>query len=130
MALPHATKPECETYLSEANVARTEAWSGGEWERQLERASDIVDNLTGRANYRVDANGLAADPTLRKALSQATCAVIEMWLEVGEENDIDGLAGQQISVTGYSGARAPESTERIRRPLRRAGLLTQPEILP
>lgn len=126
MPASHATPTDLEAYLSATGWATVDAWTAGEITRWLDRCSDIVDDLTGRANYSTDANGLATDPDLAEALSKATCAVVELWLAVGEDNDIDGLAAEQISVTGFTGKRAPEATRRVLRPLKRAGLLCQP----
>lgn len=83
-------------------------------DRLLTRASELVDH-TIRAAYQPD--------DVTDVLRDATCAVVEAWLEVGETNDIDGLAGTQVSVSGYSGARAPTIPPRAYRLLAGAGLL-------
>lgn len=132
MLAPHATKLDLvgdddeRGYLSAVHVARVTAWSDDEIERWLDRCSDVVDDLTGRANYSVDVNGNATDENIAAGLRMATCAMVEFWLTVGEANDVDGLASDQISVAGFSGHRSPEATRRVLRPLRRAGLLAQP----
>jgi hypothetical protein len=135
MLSPHATKQDlvgtddAAGYLAAASAAIVSAWTDDEVTRWLERASDVVDELTCRASFDCDEFGNATDPDLAAALSTATCAVVEQWLEVGEENDVDGLAGTQVSVTGFSGMRAPAVGPRALRPLRRAGLLGQPHTL-
>ncbi len=130
----HATKDDLlgtvttDGYLSSASAAVVELWGDAEINRLLDRASEAVDDLCGRANFAVDAvTGLASDENIAAGLRMATCALIEQWLEVGEENDVDGLAGTQLTVSGYSGLRAPLAGPRVLRPLKRCGLLTQPE---
>lgn len=72
--------------------------------RLLARASDIIDYATrSRAQNAYDGNlswvwytdppfGLTQADYVA-ALSKATCAQVEFWLEFGEEHDIIGLAG-------------------------------------
>ena len=91
--------------------------------RMLARASELVDE-TVRTPFDVDDDKMPTDADVAAALRDATCAVVEGWLEVGEANDIDGLAGTQISTGGYSGLRGPMLPPRAARILRNAGLLT------
>ena len=92
-------------------------------DRLLVRATEIVDDHV-RVAYAVDTvTQLATDTDIAEALSDATCAVVEFWQEVGEEHDIDGLAGTEIKVGGYSGKRAPELSPRAHRILSTAGLM-------
>lgn len=92
--------------------------------RLLARASELVDEWV-RAPYTIDdTTKLPTDPDIAAVLRDATCAVVEAWMEVGEDNDIDGLAGAQIAVQGYSGPRAPAVPPRVKRILANAGLLT------
>lgn len=93
-------------------------------DRMLARASTLVDQYV-RSSYAVDDAGTATDADVAAALRDATCAVVEGWLEAGEENDLDGLAGTQMGVPGYSGSRAVELPPRAYRLLSQAGL-TQP----
>lgn len=93
--------------------------------RLLMRASELMDQ-TVRAFYPVDVNGIPTDPVTALALKNATCAQVEQWLEVSEENDIDGLAGTSVQVagkSGYVGSRAVEVAPRAFRQLSGAGLL-------
>lgn len=97
----------------------------GDAPRLLMRASELMDQ-TVRAFYSVDANGIPTDTATATALNKATCAQVEQWLEVGEENDIDGLAGTNVAVagkSGYVGYRATELSSRAFRLLSNAGLL-------
>ena len=89
--------------------------------RMLTRASMLVDQYV-RSSYDVDAAGAATDADVAAALRDATCAVVEGWIEAGEENDLDGLAGTQMGVPGYSGPRAVALAPRAYRLLAQAGL--------
>lgn len=117
-----------DAYLSADDVVVALAWGDDEIDRILARASEAIDNLIGRAVFTLGDDGLPSDPNVAAACRMATCALVAQWMEVGESNDIDGLAGSQISVTGYSGPRAPVAGPRVWRPLRRAGLLGQPSV--
>ena len=117
MADPYATTDELETYLGSSRSAPTDA------ERLLTRASETIDSLVTRP-FAVDATTkLPTDEGVAATMRDACCAVVEFWMEVGEENDIDGLAGTPISTGGYSGLRAPANSVRAIRILRKAGLL-------
>lgn len=111
----HATPEDLTDWLPESTPTVEDA------ERLLLRASELVDSVV-RAAYSVGPTGAPTDVTVTVALRDATCAVVEAWLEVGEENDVDGLAGSQIAVTGYSGPRAPSVPPRAARILTTAGL--------
>lgn len=115
-----------------ASAADLSAWlpssvsfDDGDATRLLARAAELIDG-TVRSPYTVDTNGLPTDTTIAQALNDASCAVVEQWLEVGEENDIDGLAGTNVAVagkSGYVGLRAPHLAPRAFRILSNAGLL-------
>jgi len=90
--------------------------------RQLQRASDLIDSIVTVA-YAVDGSGMPTSATLLAALNAAACAQVEFWTEVGEANDIDGLAGTQVSVAGFAGRRAPRIAPRAKDVLRTAGLV-------
>lgn len=122
MLTPHASSTELEAWLP-LGADLSDA------DRLLARASALVDQVV-RAPYATDAGGAATDTAVAGALSDATCAVVEAWLEVGEENDLDGLAGSQVAVTGYSGARAPMLPPRAYRALSQAGLLVLEDLAP
>lgn len=91
--------------------------------RLLERASDLMD-ATCIGAYAVDAEGIPSEPAVAAALSQAVCAQVELWLEAGEGNDVDGLAGTSYSLAGYAGQRPARLAPRALDALRGAGLLT------
>lgn len=109
--MSHATVADLTTWLPTGTVVE-------DVDRLLERASTKVDRYTRAI---VD----TGSDTHTTALRDATCAVIEAWLETGEENDLDGLAGTQMSVPGYTGMRALPLPPRAYEALAMAGL-TQP----
>jgi len=90
--------------------------------RLLARAAEKIDAHTLLAVYDVDDQELPTDTAVAAAFREACCAQVEQWAEVGEENDIDGLAGTDLSVDGYSGPRAPGLAPRARTILVNAGL--------
>jgi len=91
--------------------------------RLIARASELVDSHV-RATYATNTDEEPTDATVAAAMRDAVCAQVEQWIEVDETNAIDGLAGGQISVDGYSGQRAPELAPRARHILKVAGLLS------
>lgn len=89
----------------------------------LNRASEVVDAWV-TAPFSLDAGGLPSDGTARVALRDATCAQVELWLDQGGETiDIDGRAGQQVTVGDLTIARPAELAGRAARILRQADLL-------
>lgn len=92
--------------------------------RLLDRASDLIDSIVTVA-FTVDAvTNLPTSTTLAAALKQAACAQVEFWVkEVGEGNDVDGLAGTQVTISGYMGKRAPRVAPRALDCLRKYGLI-------
>lgn len=117
-----------DAFLSADAVAVVSTWTDDEVDRIIARASEAVDRITARASFDTDDTGAPTDDNVAAGLRMATCALVEQWMEVGEENDVDGLAGTQLSVTGYSGMRAPIAGPRVLRPLTRCGLLAQPGV--
>lgn len=117
----YATPDELQSFLPSGAQAQV-----ADVDRLLARASAKVDGMV-RACYDVDDNGAPTDADVAAALRDATCAQVEQWIEVGEANDIDGLAGTQRSVGGASGLRAPSRAPRALEILSTAGLLTVPD---
>lgn len=114
-----------------ATSGQLAAWTGrpapADAERLLARASELVDAAV-RAAFDVDGvTGLPSDADVAAVLADATCAVVEAWAEVGEANDVDGLAGTQVTVGAFTGRRAPVVPPRAARLLAAAGLLRAPE---
>lgn len=116
MADPYATEAELADFLPAGTVV-------ADADRLLRRASELVDEAV-RVPFAIDANGLPTDTDKAAALRDATCAQVEAWLEVGEENDIDGMAGTNLTVTGYNGKRPPRYGPRMLRILRNEGLIS------
>lgn len=94
--------------------------------RLLDRASELMDD-TVRAPFTTSGDGdLPTDASIAAAMKNATCAQVEFWQEVGEANDVDGLAGTTIMLTGttgFQGKRAPVVAPRALRYLKAAGLM-------
>lgn len=117
---PYATADDLGGWLPAEAAARLEA---GDTERILLRASEVVaEHVT--TGYALNTEGDAADADTATALRDATCAQVEQWLEVGEENDVAGYSrGASLSVGGLSVSSMPRIlAPRARRILRIAGL--------
>lgn len=112
----YASEEELTEFLAEGTVV-----TGAP--RLLARASELLDETVLAAFDVDDDTSLPTDEDVATAMRDACCAQVEQWLEVGEPNDIDGLAGTEISVTGYSGRRAPKLAPRAFRILHTAGLM-------
>jgi hypothetical protein len=117
--------------VAHASVAELAAWLPAttpvpaDAARLLQRASEVVDEACTQAFWLDTDTSLALDATTATALSEAACAQVEFWLEVGEANDVDGLAGSQIAVPGFAGRRAPVVAPRAARILSAANLRGQ-----
>ena len=109
----YATAAQLTAYLSSSAAPI----AGPEADRLLMRASEVLDEVT-RDQARLAWHGLLfqirysgyVDPwaipphstgDYKAALSAATCAQVEFWLEVGEEHYIGGLeSGPQATIAG------------------------------
>lgn len=69
-------------------------------DRLLARASEHLDSFLALCVYDVDANGNPTVANQRNAIGLATCAQVEQWLEVGEDNLIAGYPGDTMMVRG------------------------------
>lgn len=117
MSDPYATVDELDGFLP-ANVA-----APADALRLLTRATELIDD-TVRAAFEVDDDGIPTDATVAATMRDATCAQVEYWLTVGEDHDVEGLGGTQVSIAGYSGTLAPELSPRALRILSSAGMLS------
>lgn len=92
--------------------------------RLLIRASELLDGAV-RASFAVDTvTDLPTDEAVATAMADACCAQAEFWLDVGEDHDVEGLAGARVSIGHLSlGRLPPELAPRARRILHTAGLL-------
>lgn len=92
--------------------------------RMLRRAAELVADAC-TSGYYVDTDERPTDEPVRVALRDATCAQVEQWINVGEDNDIDGypralaVSGVGLSTNALPDVLAP----RARRVLRNAGLV-------
>ena len=59
-------------------------------ERLLDRASELIEEVTMTAWYAHDINGMPTDKGIIAALRDATCAQVEFWLAGDEEDDVLG----------------------------------------
>jgi hypothetical protein len=119
MATSYATPAELANWLP---AEKLEEVGEGDADRLLARATDLIDSKVVFP-YRVDdMTKLPVDAGVAAAMRDACCAQVEFWIEVGEENDIDGLAGTPVNVAGYSGRRPPTLGPRALQILRNAGL--------
>lgn len=97
--------------------------TGPEAERLILRASETVaEHAT--VGWTVDTLGDPDVTEVREALRDATCAQVEQWLEVGEENDIAGYPrGTAMGMGSMNLSRLPSIlAPRAKRILRTAGL--------
>lgn len=115
MTVAYATEEQLEAYLPAGTTVSDAA-------RLLARASEVLDDNI-RGTFALGEDGLPSDTDTATSLADACCAQVEFWLEVGEENDIDSLAGTQITVPGYTGPRAVVLAPRALRFLQAARLV-------
>jgi hypothetical protein len=78
-----------------ATAAQYQAYSGqtppADIDRLLARASKLIDSdVTMGAWYDTDDAGLPTNTDVAEAFTQATCAQVEFWGEVGESVDTSG----------------------------------------
>lgn len=128
MARIYATAAEYATYSGQTAPADVD--------RQLRRASEVVDDVLLAAVYDVDAAGMPTASDVVGALSDAACAQVEYWAAVGEDVDTAGpvqaVSIGSVSLTYGAGAdRAGPSrvAPRAVRHLARAGLLADRPLL-
>lgn len=96
---------------------------GDDTDRMMLRATELIAEHAS-AGYVTDATGLPVYDEIKAALRDATCAQVEQWLEVGEENDIAGYSRATSMSVGINLSSLPSIlAPRARRILRMAGLL-------
>lgn len=98
-----------------------------ELDRLAMRASRLLDAKV-RQPFLTDADGLPTDPTIAEALMGACCAQVDYWLRgPGEEHDLEGMAGRQVSIGQLSmSATLDEVAPEAARILVAAGLTAVP----
>lgn len=121
MTAPYATVADLEAWMPAGSVP-------GDADRLLRRASELLDDEV-LARYSVDPDGLPTDPDVAGAMRDAACAQVEYWATVGEDHDIEGLAGTGVSVGHLRVDRLPPVlAPRARRILRAAGMLSSRDL--
>jgi hypothetical protein len=124
MSDPYATVDDLEVWLPAGRFAELDA---DDAVRVLRRASEVIDSFVTAWFAVDDTTGIPTDETTADAVRDACCAQVEFWLEVGEEHDVTGLAGRQVSIGQLSlEALPPVLAPRAARVLGSAGLLTMP----
>lgn len=119
--MAHATEAQLTAWLSGGELA---APTGAKAAHLLARASSHIDRYV-LSGYPTDEAGLPTEPEVSDALRDATCAQVEQWLSVGEDNDIDGYDHHtSVGAGGVNVAKRPARlAPRARDILRDAGLL-------
>lgn len=117
---PYAVEADLAEWLTGSDYP---APTGDAATRVLTRASEVIrDHVTGW--YDTDDTGTPTDAAVTAALTDATCAQVEQWAEVGEELDVagypqeTGVSAGSLSINRLPAALAP----RAARLLRQAGL--------
>lgn len=99
----------------------------------LEDASRRMEGILLTAVYATDERGMPSDPVQRRAIADATCAIVEWWVESG--GDPLGVEGEWASASagGVSVSRNPGATLLVggrRIPWKAWNLLTGARVLP
>lgn len=99
--------------------------------RLLERASELIRHAVTLPDV-FDDDGQPNDADHAEPLADATCAQVELWIEVGEDRDVDGpvqsfqLGDLQVAYgAGPNREPARQLAPRARRQLFDAGLLAR-----
>ena len=98
----------------------------------LEDASRKMAGVLLTAVYATDSLGYPSDPVQRKAVAQATCAIVEWWGETGDvlgtEGDWTSASAGNVSVARQPGASTVVSGQRI--PWKAWNLLVEAKLFP
>lgn len=114
--MAHATEAQLAGWLAGGDLP---APTGAAATRLLERASTLV-SAKVVSGYPVDEAGLPTETEVAAALRDATCAQVEQWLSVGEDNDIDGyprdtaVSGGGVAVSRRPSRLAPRARDILR----------------
>ncbi len=121
MTVAYASAAQLEAFVAPAVWSSIDA---ADVDRLLARATEVVDDHV-RAGFYVDSDtNLPTDTDVAQALQDATCAQCEFWVEVGEEHDVAGVAGREVSIARFSIDRLPpQLAPRAKRFLAQRGLL-------
>lgn len=100
--------------------------------KMLEDASRKMDGVLLTAVYATDADGLPSDPRQKRAIADATCAIVEWWMETGDPLGTDGnwtsASAGNVSVSRDAGASTVVNNVRI--PWKAWNILTVNKVLP
>lgn len=104
MTVAYASAAQLEAFVAPAVWSSIDA---ADVDRLLARATEVVDDHCLGA-FLVDSDtDLPTDTDVAAALQNATCAQVEYWVEVGEEHDVSGVAGRNVSIARFSIDRLP-----------------------
>lgn len=129
MAAPWATTADVTAWLLGGPYT---APTGADATRVLARAWEVVEDHTDPAYDSTEVLDTTTGRTVADALTDAVCAQVEQWAEVGEDNDIAGFPRNTSSSWGVSVSALPDVlAPRAARILRRAAVyVTKPRPAP
>lgn len=94
--------------------------------RQLDRASELIDDHTRTAVYEHDTDGFPTEAKYIAAFMKATCAQVQFWMAGDEEDDVLGPVEWSLAIGGTasapSGGKSLVLAPRAARILRAGGL--------
>jgi hypothetical protein len=115
---PYATEAQLAEWLPSGTAVPDAA-------RLLKRASELLHGATRFALYDADPDtSMPTEAAVVSAFSDACCAQVEFWLDVGEEHDIEGLSGGVAIGSLRLDKLPPRLAPRAVDALRDAGLLS------
>lgn len=119
--MAHATEADLANWLASSDFTPP---TGAKAQHLLNRATGLV-NAKVVAYYPTDEAGVPTETYVKDALRDATCAQVEQWLSVGEDNDYDGYpADTSVAANGTAVSDRPARlAPRARDLLRDAGLM-------
>lgn len=101
-------------------------------QKLLEDASRKMVGVLLTAVYRTDEDGYPSDPVQKKAIADATCAIVEWWGETGDILGTDGnwtsASAGNVSLSRDSGSGTVVNNERI--PWKAFNILMEAKVLP
>lgn len=122
---PYATEADLAEFLAGSGYT---APAGTAATRLLARASELLDDVVTRPYPVAAVTGLPTEADVAAAMSDAACAQVEFWLEVGDDHDVTGLANRQTSIGHLTLTMPPELAPRAARILRGAGMMAPTDV--
>jgi hypothetical protein len=127
------TDPDLRIYATTtdlANFLRSAPPAGAQ--KLLEDASRKMTGVLLTAVYATDVDGYPSDLTQKKAIADATCAIVEWWGETGDVLGTDGnwtsASAGNVSVSRDAGSTTVVNNERI--PWKAFNILMDAKVLP